>query len=153
MKMKNFKRTIALLTASLFVLGSTFSVFASDADVDHAVPQEKSATSEVTPRASTIVAFDSRGFSGSHGEVPVYLDSNLVGANFSCAVNGDASGSYYCTVKLPNGTVKELGWVNGNGQGTNKDNLWLAYAGKGTYTFYCNGTGGNNLTIMGTIYD
>lgn len=151
--MKNLKRTLTIFTAFAMIFCNSLPAFASSDKVDVTVDTEATVTSEVMPTASAIVGFNSNTFSGTHGEVNVYLDTSLWGANFSCAVNGDPSGTYYCTIRLPNGDVKELGWINGNGHGTNKDNLWLAYAPAGTYTFYCNGTGGSNLSIFGTIFD
>ena len=43
--------------------------------------------------------------------------------------------------------------INLIGVGTDKDNLWIAFADPGYYRFYCEGTGGSNMTIMGTVYD
>lgn len=148
---RTLKRLFAILTICAMTLGGTATVFA--AETSETKTERTTATEEITPRASAIVGFNSANFSGSYGEVYVYVDETLWGANFSCAVSGNSSATYDCYVELPNKEIKHLGWVNGNGVGTDKDNLWIAFADLGYYRFYCKGTGGSNMTIMGTVYD
>ena len=84
------KRLFTILTIFAMSLCGTATAFAADTS-DMTIQQEVAFDDSVSPRASEIVAFNSANFSGTYGEVYVYVDETLWGANFSCSVNGPNS--------------------------------------------------------------